>query len=211
MSEEKNPAYGMVRASRISGQATLFQVDYPQQHFIRLSISTASLDRHLSNDWVHSDKELIEIDMSEVQWARFLFNMNTMGVPCTLKSYIDPETKQVTRPVLQAPIESKTDVFKSELKETIKDGLNSLSSLLTQLTNLAAPGATTKKADIVELTSKARRIHMELVQNLPFVLEQAEETIEKSVESAKGEISAFIDHSIMKLGERALGEAALGY
>lgn len=208
---EKHPAYGKIAVTRVQGQADLFQVDYPQQHFIKLTISTASLERKLSNDWVYDDQTLVEINMSEVQWARLLSSMNTTGVPCTLGAYIDPNTKQYIRPRMPSNVETKTDTFKSEIRETVGDGMNALKDLLTQLKTLSAPGTSTKKSDIAALTSKAETVYRELMQNLPYVMEQADEAIESAVEAGKGEIAAFIDHSMQKLGERALGEKATEY
>lgn len=208
---EKHPAYGKVSVTRVSGQGNLFQVDYPQQHFIKLTISQASLERKLSNDWVYDNQEIVEINMSEVQWARLLSSMNTTGVPCTLSAYTDPITKQYMRPTMPVSTEAKADMFKVEIKETVKDGMDALDSLLKQLRTLAEPGTTTKKADIIALLNKADKVQRELIANLPFVLEQAEEAIETSVESAKGEVAAFIDYSMQRLGERALGEKASEY
>lgn len=209
--QDKHPAYGKVSVTRVSGQADLFQVDYPQQHYIKLAISQASVERNLSQDWVFDSKQLIEINMSEVQWARLLSSMNTTGVPCTLNSYIDPVTKEYLRPTMPSNIENKSEMFKSEIRETVDDGMKTLNALISELTSLSEAGVTTKKADIVALKNKAEKVYRELMQNLPFVLKQADEAIESAVEAGKGEVSAFIDHSMMRLGERALGEKANTY
>jgi hypothetical protein len=87
---EVHPAFGMIRASRMSvggaGQgAVLFDSDIKHGHTVRLTISRASRKRDLHTDWNHPGQELIEVEMSEAQWASFVSSMNTTGVPCTLR------------------------------------------------------------------------------------------------------------------------------
>lgn len=72
-----HPAFGRIKASRVSGQTVLAGIDYPQAHYITLTISTATLNRNLSRDWWFTDREVIEVSMSETQWAQMLSAMNT--------------------------------------------------------------------------------------------------------------------------------------
>lgn len=119
--EIEHPAFGMIHASRISGQRNLFMVDYPQGHFVRLTIAPATLIRDLSNDWVHSRAyPLIEVDLSEVQWARMISSMNTTGVPCTLNQYADPKHpgNVEERPKMPENHVGKAPTFKREVEDT---------------------------------------------------------------------------------------------
>lgn len=85
--DETHPAYGMIRASRVNNSpgSVLFDSDLQHQQSVVLTISRATRKRQLNRDWVHSDKDLIEVEMSEAQWASFVSSMNTSGVPCTLR------------------------------------------------------------------------------------------------------------------------------
>lgn len=84
---ERHPAYGSITAHRVSSNpgAVLFDSDVRHNHFVRVTISRATRSRQLGHDWHHPTQELLELDMSEAQWASFLSSMNTTGVPCTLR------------------------------------------------------------------------------------------------------------------------------
>ncbi|MEE8368276.1 MAG: hypothetical protein V3S30_08155, partial [Thermoanaerobaculia bacterium] len=83
--KEAHESYGTVHVSRCSGRAQLFDVSSPQQHFIALSIKEAVRYRSLSNDQIYSKRQLIEVWMSETQFARMLSSIGMGGgVPCTL-------------------------------------------------------------------------------------------------------------------------------
>lgn len=85
---ETHPSFGMIGAYRTSigpRGKSLFDSDILHNHTVVVRIQTAQRKRDISKDWISSDRELIEIEMSEAQWASFVFSMNTSGVPCTLQ------------------------------------------------------------------------------------------------------------------------------
>jgi hypothetical protein len=88
--DEVHPAFGRIHASRVShgggkhGGAVLFDSDLIHRHTVRVTIESATRKRDLSHDYIHGGKELIEVEMSEAQWASFVSSMNTSGVSCTL-------------------------------------------------------------------------------------------------------------------------------
>jgi hypothetical protein len=86
---EVHPGFGMIGASRISISnpgTTLFDSDIMHQHTVRVKISAASRKRDLGHDWIHSQKEYIEVELSEAQWASFVSSMNVGdGVPCSIR------------------------------------------------------------------------------------------------------------------------------
>ena len=87
--DERHPAWAMISASRSQGSgAVLFDSDVKHMHTIHVRLSTASRRRDLQRDWLHAEKEIVEIQMSEAQWASFVSTMNTgSGVPCTLRRH----------------------------------------------------------------------------------------------------------------------------
>lgn len=84
--EQEHPAWGMIGASRVSGSgAVLHDSDIRHQHYVTVKISTGSRTRHLLRDWLRPRKEIIEVALSEAQWASFVSSMNSgNGVPCTI-------------------------------------------------------------------------------------------------------------------------------
>ena len=82
----EHPSYAMARFSRISGgYRSLFGSSIQSQQTITLTISKASHDRNYSNDYFHSKKEIIEIEMSANQFSELItsFTMGS-GVPVTI-------------------------------------------------------------------------------------------------------------------------------
>lgn len=84
---ETHPAFGMIQVNRRSSHpgAVLFDSDIRHGHTVVVSVHTATRQRDLSRDWIHPRKELVEVEMSEAQWASFVSSMGTQGVPATLR------------------------------------------------------------------------------------------------------------------------------
>jgi hypothetical protein len=202
----QHEAYGVAQLHRYSGTKDLFMVDYPQAHFMGLSIHLASLTRNLSNDWVHPRETIVEVEFSEVQWARFISSAGEgAGVPCTLNLYRDPKTGDFKRPEMHSRPIPKAELFADEVTQTAKDASNALNSAIAKA-ELMANGGALKKGDLNELRGALAKAKMELGANLPFVVQQAEEAIGHSVEAAKGEIDAYQQFATARLGRLALAE-----
>jgi hypothetical protein len=86
--EETHPAWGLIGASRVSsgGQgAALFDSDIRHHHYVVVRLSRASRQRNLGHDHKYAEEQIVEIEMSEAQWASFVSTMNVgQGVPCTI-------------------------------------------------------------------------------------------------------------------------------
>lgn len=89
--EDRHPAFALIGASRGSvggaGQgAVLFDSDILHGNTIRIRIKMATRKRDLSHDYIHGEEQIIEVELSEAQWASFVSTMNSGdGVPCTLR------------------------------------------------------------------------------------------------------------------------------
>lgn len=87
--DEAHPAWGLIGASRVSSSppgATLFDSDIRHQHYVVVRLSRATRKRDLGHDWKHGGEQIVEVAMSEAQWASFVSTMNVgQGVPCTIE------------------------------------------------------------------------------------------------------------------------------
>jgi len=71
--EETHPGFGMIGASRVSISppgTNLFDSDIMHAHTIRIRIHSASRKRDLNHDWIHADKEYIEVETIPVAQLR---------------------------------------------------------------------------------------------------------------------------------------------
>lgn len=86
---ERHPAFGMIGAARVQsggGGAVLYDSDVRHQHFVTIRLSTGARRRQLSHDHLYPEQQLVEVAMSEAQWASFVSSMNVgSGVPCTVE------------------------------------------------------------------------------------------------------------------------------
>lgn len=201
----KHPAFGQIKISNVQGQRNLFMVDYPQGSFIVLTIKRADLHRRLSNDWVFGDKDIIEIAMSQVQWAQLLCSPNTEGVPCTLEHYFDHETRKMIAPRLPDKHVADSKRYAEEVEKTARAVSKRLDAAIKKV-NEALAGKALKKGDMESIKTELAMCRQELVDNLPFVVQQAEEKIETAVVSGKAEIAAHAQFILTQIGERVLGE-----
>src|SRR5687767_12050919 len=83
---ESHPAYGQISASRVSGSINLYGSDFRHNHYVIVSIHRSVLDRDLSHDWPFPRQEIIEVALSESQWAHFVSSLNAgSGAQCTIQ------------------------------------------------------------------------------------------------------------------------------
>ncbi|WP_433855101.1 hypothetical protein [Streptomyces kronopolitis] len=84
---EIHPAFGVAVVTRSSGSGRLlFQSDLLHNETILLSVREATRKRDLNHDWVHSGRELVEIEMSLAQWGSLVSSMGLgSGVPVTIR------------------------------------------------------------------------------------------------------------------------------
>ncbi len=185
-----HPAYGQVSVSNVSGGIYLYGSDFHHQNYVALRINRSELNRNLSNDWPHAREELVEIAMSESQWATLVSSMNRgEGVQCTLQHYQRKMVPQIPR------IEGKIAQFRAEGSEAAEEAVRAITELRDEINDSKLSQkqkeAWTRKLDFIEGRTTG---------NLRFVASQFGEHMEKVVNKAKTEISAFAHNMIMRTG-----------
>lgn len=189
-----HPAFGQIAASRVHGRTTLYGSDFVHQHFVRVSIGPSELVRGLSKDWHHAKlRGIIEVDMSESQWATFVSSMNVgTGTPCTIT------TKDGVQ-VPGFPLRTQDDAFKHEMRGKLSDSVDRLKELREKVST----GNSSAKARNETLTELAMVIQ-ELQSNLPFVADSFDEHVEKKVEAAKAEVHGYMTGHLQARGIEAI-------
>lgn len=190
----EHPAFGQIRASRVSGDTTLYGSDFVHHNFVSISISRSNLERRLSHDWHFAKNEMIEVNLSEAQWATFVSSMNVgSGVPCTI-NHLDgkgvPGISLPPRPTTQ---------FKDEIHEAVSRGLREIDSVIAEIGGITMP-----KGRRDGIVNKLRMAAQHLRSNLPFVAKSFDEHMERIVEKAKIEVNAYLTHAVHDAGLTAL-------
>lgn len=193
-----HPAYAQIGASRVSGHTNLYGSEFVHNNFISIRINRSKTSRSLSRDWMQPKEELIEVMLSEAQWATFVSSMNIGGgVGCTLYS-INREY------VPQIPIQKdKKEQFSNEISEKLERAIHDLKSLKETLSksNLS------KKAQD-EMIRTVNHIENNISGNINYVAESFGEHMEKVTEKAKIEINSYMTGVIQRTGIEALQNGA---
>lgn len=190
----KHPAFAQIGASRVSGRTSLYASDFNHNAFMTVTIRRSELRRSLSNDWHYGRGELIEIAMSEAQWATFVSSPNVgSGVPCTIQHI---QGEQIPRLPEPGP---RSKQFGEEMREKAASALESLDALAAEV---AALGLSKAKAD--KIAERIRSAKGALSSSIPFIAEQFSEHMERTVEGAKAEVHGYMTGALMRSGLDAL-------
>ncbi len=197
----KHPSFGMALFSRSNSSSShpLFGSSINHNNTIRLTIRHATHERSLTNDWFHGSGEIIEIEMSQTQFAELITQMNMgEGIPCTIK-HID--MKRIPDP----PYKSKVDIINDEFRARMHNmGVDIEKASATAL-DLLKSKPTLTKADRELILSSITSLLQGVKSNIPYVSKQFGEQMDKTITEAKGEIEAFIEHKIRSAGLEAIG------
>ena len=199
----EHPAWGIIQVSRVSGLVDLFGSGLQHHHFIRLSIGPA---RKVVTD--HGEErtsgslrgELIEVLLSEAQWAQLLSSMNMGGgVPCTL-NYVNGQQVPASPP--SKMVDQFHDAAKSQAKEIGKELLELQETIKTRFADKKP--LTVKEKE--QLLGQLNMTVMALVDRLPFVQSMMQEKLEEQVAAAKTEIDSFLQFKAQLLGFKEITE-----
>lgn len=185
---ESHPAYAVIGASRVHGSpgAVLFGSDFRHQSYIVIRIAKAELRRGLSRDWVHGREQLMEVALSEAQWATFLSTLNVgEGTPTTLRWTPGGDVPAII------PTTNRRDQYNGEVDDRLTHALD--------LIHEASAAAPTKK-----MKAQLDKAAQELESNLDFVARSFDEHAERTVEKAKVEVAAYISGAIQRAGIAAI-------
>lgn len=183
--DEVHPAFGMAGVVRREGTPrSLFQSDLKHSSTIVLFVHTATRKRDLNRDWVHPRQELIEIEMSQVQWGAFVSSIGGSGVPVTLRR----TQEQVFIP--QLPYEPRTAENRREVDEVVTKLFSGVQEALDELDALEdAKGGVKARRDA---RRKLRSAFTHAGANSRFAVDSLTEAAESVVNQAKADIETHV-------------------
>lgn len=191
---EVHPAWGVIGASRVSAgpQGTaLFDSDIRHQHTVVVRLATAERQRNLNRDWLGREKEFVEVEMSEAQWASFVSSMNSgNGVPCTIRRREREETPAFP--------------FAPRLQESMDEVRGAASKAAQEVA--AAFAAYTEKKTAANLRALEVAIR-NMPANIAYAAETLSEHTENVVQKARADVEAMVYSKAQQLG---LDPAELG-
>jgi len=190
----RHPAYGQISVARVSGKQMLYGSDFSHNAFMKITISKSELHRNLSRDWHFGTDEIIQVSLSEAQWATFVSSPNVAaGVPCTIN-----HVQYERMPALPAP-QNRVDQFQDEVNERLKDSLEEIARVEQEIDAMALP-----KTKAEKLKGSLRFLRQKLRDDLPFVAECFSAHMEETVEKAKTEMHGYIAGTLQRAGLEAI-------
>lgn len=196
--DDDHPSYGAIRLSRISGQAKLFMSPFHHQHFIGISISRATKRRSLADDHMFGrQRELIEVFMSEAQFAQFITgHSDGNGSPCTLH--------HITGQYMpEPPWKDEKEKFSDDTKATMNKAAEYLAKGEREIEAILAKKSLTKD-DKKKIVGYLHEAYRKLTDSLPFIADQMQERFDKIVAKAGIEVEAHMNRFVAHMGLKAL-------
>lgn len=196
----EHESFGVIRVSRVSGNAALFQSPHTHQHFINVEVHHATHSRDLSHDNVYpTGRPLVSVYLSEAQWSTFVSSINMgSGVPCTVNMKRDGQVR-----FCEPPPETKSDaeIFVSEFKERIDSVSKDLSGLIAELSQRTSSSMRPmNKGELNDLLGRLKNVLANCGPNLGFVAKSFEEQVARRIAAAKSEVEAHALNLIMRKG-----------
>lgn len=191
-----HPAFGQIAAHRTTGgNMSLYGSDFVHDNSIRISIHHSELHRYLNRDSHFARRQIIEVTLSEAQWATFVSSLNHgTGTPCTLE-YVQGA------PMPRIAHRREKDIVKQELDERIRH----VSSLFeAAIADIEANVAGLSKAKQNAVLERLRRAYKEVSDSMPFAARSFEEHMESTVEKAKVEVEAYVQNHAIRAGIAAI-------
>ena len=192
--EIKHESFGQIRFSRVNGRADFYGSELTQNHYISMEISQSYINRTLSKDWYHTDKNLVKVRMSASQFSELITSLNMgSGVPCTLERL--PEKKIQSYP----KNESRKEFVHRKFKDRMKTFATEIIETKEKAKELIKK-KTLSKNDQQELNFAIERMVTEVISNIPFFAECFQENMDEVVQEAKLEVENAIQHKVTTLG-----------
>lgn len=191
-----HPSYCTVRFSRTnsSHQKPFFGSSIKPNSYITLTISSAEIDRKLNNDWIHSGRELIQVGMTEAQFAELITTINMgSGTPATL---FHDGKKKIEEPPYISKVEQHSMEFSNkmhEMSENLKNNFNKIQTII----NSDKPINKQAKAELINMYNS---MITQINSNIPFYEQQFLEQMQNTVHEAKMEINQHIQQEAQRLG-----------
>ena len=201
--KESHPSYATLQFSRVStsGTKVLFGSSIKHRDTIVMRVRKASLSRHLNEDYIFGDQEVIEVEMSQSQFAEAITSMNMgTGIPVTL-TYLQGEGV-----IEDCPYFDKRMQFENEFADKNKKQNELAISLIKEAQKLFEEKKTFNKADKENIMNMLYKLNQEIGSNTEFIYKQFNEQMDKTTLEAKCEIEAFMQNKINTIANMALVE-----
>jgi len=201
---ETHPCFGSAQLTRRSGAAVLFgSVVKGHAGYVVLTICRAERQHSYSKDTVYPREQLIEVSMSEAQFAELITTWNRgEGVPVTLNRIREGDFVSV--PAIDTEEEAETERARALFKERMEVTARQFFEARDQLFEILDKKGAINKKDRDKIRDIFWRVNRWLVDEAPYATNTFVEATERAVQKAKTEVDAFVTRVIHKTGLDAI-------
>lgn len=212
-SVETHPSFGMIGLSRwtSSGGRHFFGAAIEPHAGVSISIHRGEKHRSLSNHWYHGTQEIIQVDMTEAQFAQMITSFNIgSGVPCTISHVSRKAMEGIPEGMVpECPEVSERKLVEREFKAQMLEMAREIEALVAKA-KAFQDKPSINKADRKEFADIAEHIKSAVASGVPFIQKQFNEALDESVTHAKADVDAFMSNLLRQAGMEALREKAAG-
>jgi hypothetical protein len=197
----KHPAYGSIAIHRCqSNGSVLYDSPIPHHHYIAITIKEAEDMRGLHHNRHQPGTAIVEIEMSEAQFAQAITSMNTSGTPCTISRRWDMGTGKYALVERLKLVRPDRETFEAEVKEATEKVHSQVKDAKDALENIMQRGGTVRKGDLKELQSLLYHAEQDVEANLPFIQRSFYEAMAEVEAKVKTEIVATAEAVVRQRG-----------
>ena len=187
-------SYGLLQISRFrGGDRTYFGSSIEHDCGVSLEVHEGELQHGLHSDWFHPTKKILEIRMTETQFAEAITHLNSSPIPVTIREVCG---KRMEAP----PAINRREQFESELDEQFVALEARIAKLSESTENLLSEKKNLTKADRETILKEISMIRQAVRSNLPYMRDSFREAMDDIVHEAKTEAESFIRQRAKSLG-----------
>lgn len=207
--DHSHPAFGtIVMSSPTGGSGILFGSDIRHNQCVRIEIHRAEMRRSISQSWVFQRELVATVEMSHAQFAQFITSSGKgSGTPCSIRYAAPVGSKIEEMPGIQQ-LETKGQTFRREIQESTKHEIEEIENEVERLGALIESGKL-PKTELREIHRTLKNRLGNLPSNMGYVVQSAEEAMDKIASATKIDIETYLDNHARQLGINAMTARAL--
>lgn len=198
----KHPSFGMLSFNRThGGHSNLFGSSIQHNDTIHMVLREGVVTRGLNDDWYVGEDEILEVEMSQSQFAELITSMNVgTGTPCTIK-YLRGKGR-----INEADFINKRQQITNEFKECMNERMSDAKEFYDEVKGLFTTKKSIGKGDREMILRRLANVTQGMESSSKFIFDQFQNQIDKTITEAKGEIEAFAQNKINAIAQQALVE-----
>lgn len=196
----KHPSFGMLSFNRThGGHSNLFGSSIQYNDTIHMVLREGVVTRGLNDDWYVGEDEILEVEMSQSQFAELITSMNVgTGTPCTIK-YLRGKGR-----INEADFINKRQQITNEFKESMNERMSDAKEFYDEVKELFATKKSIGKGDREMILRRLANVTQGMESSSKFIFDQFQNQVDKTITEAKGEIEAFAQNKINAIAQQAL-------